>query len=111
MILTTGTTSSIEESLFEMGWVDFSTCLPADATPSLLLSGSQGDGPLSVGLLAGIAAGSLAVCILCGVALMRCQSVRYCCSGWCGSSRMSSRIKSSYIQFTNFDSRIEASAL
>ena len=95
-----------------MGWVDFSTYLPADATPSLLLSGSQGDGALSVGLLAGIAAGSLAVCILCGgVALMRCQSVRYCFSGWCGSSRMSSRIKSSYIQFTNFDSRIEASAL
>ena len=79
-------------------------------------AGSQGDGALSVGLLAGIAAGSLAVCILCGVALMRCQSVRrcgwYCCSGWWGNGRRSSRGKSSYMQFTSsYDSRIETSAV
>eukprot|EP01036_Dinobryon_divergens_P028267 gene28269-37188_t len=95
-----------------------------DRNPSLLptvavgpsSTGSQGDGFLSVGLLAGIAAGSLAVCILCGVALMRCQSVRRCCwscCGWCSSGNRrssSSRGNSSYIQFTSsYDSRIESS--
>eukprot|EP01036_Dinobryon_divergens_P028265 gene28267-37186_t len=103
-----------------------------DRNPSLLptvavgpsSTGSQGDGFLSVGLLAGIAAGSLAVCILCGVALMRCQSVRRCCwscCGWCSSGNSSSdasrrpsspsRGKSSYMQFPSYDSRIESSAV
>lgn len=85
-------------------------------------AGSQGDGFLSVGLLAGIAAGFLTVCFLCGVALMRCQSVRRCCwscCGWCGSGSSDakrrpsspSRKQSSYMQFPSYDSRIESSAV
>ena len=92
---------------------------PGDATPSQSptagssASSSQGAAPLSVGLWAGTAAAALALSILCGAALVHCTPCRRSCCGGCGGGgpRRASRARTSYMQFSTYDARIESSAV